>query len=271
MGMVFILTCFVYVAYASKNALKVNKKIDVISLVEDTLGECTAIVKAVGDFYPVYDTKDDLRRRSQKYTFATGVENKLKKCTAIADAVDTFRKDYIPWKSGLIGLRLSEIGFVKELLKKVSKGLGSVLYIASKDGDASTKFHSACDNQGPTVVIVKTTAGAVFGGYTDKSWSGAGSWVSSTTSFIFRIHPVKTHHIIKQSEVKHAIYRNPNYGPTFGAGHDIYIASGALSNTNSWVSSGRTYKFNSYPNYQLSDGTKKFQVKEYVVFKAVAL
>ena len=31
----------------------------------------------------------------------------------------------------------------------------------------------------------------------------------------------------------HAIYRGSSYGPTFGAGHDIYISNNANSNTNS--------------------------------------
>ena len=38
-----------------------------------------------------------------------------------------------------------------------------------------------------------------------------------------------------------AIYNNYGYGPTFG-GHDIYIANGAGSNTNSYSNLGYTYQ-----------------------------
>jgi len=263
-----------WIAYASqKTSTEVKNDKDhrvrannhVISFVEDTLGECSAIVKAVGGFVHVYDTENG-RRRSTKW-----VKSKLDTCASIADAVDTFREDYIPWARGLVGLRLSEVRFLTKLLKKVSKAIGPVLYIASKDGDATAKFHSACDNQGPTVVIVETTTGAVFGGYTGLDWSSVGSYGSSGTSFLFRMRPAKAHYVIKKSRVGNAIYRNPNYGPTFGGGHDLYIAAGALSNSNSYSNGGHGYTFPSHPNYQLADGSKHFQVKEYVVLKAVAL
>ena len=38
-----------------------------------------------------------------------------------------------------------------------------------------------------------------------------------------------------------AIYGNNGYGPTFGGGHDIYIASGAGSSTSSYCNMGHTY------------------------------
>lgn len=273
--MFLILTCMFWIAYASQKTstevkngkdLRVRANTHVISLVEDTLGECSAIVKAVGGFVHVYETENDIRRRSTRW-----VKSKLDTCASIADAVDTFREDYIPWTSGLVGLRLSEVRFLTKLLKEVSKAIGPVLYIASRDGDATAKFHSACDNQGPTVVIVETTTGAVFGGYTGLDWSSVGSYGSSGTSFLFRMRPAKAHYVIKKSKVGNAIYRHSSYGPTFGGGHDMYIASGALSNSKSYTNGGHGYKFPTHPNYQLADGSKHFQVKEYVVLKAVAL
>ena len=39
----------------------------------------------------------------------------------------------------------------------------------------------------------------------------------------------------------HAIYRYSGYGPTFGGGNDIYIASDANSNTNSYTNFGNSY------------------------------
>ena len=38
-----------------------------------------------------------------------------------------------------------------------------------------------------------------------------------------------------------AIYMNPSYGPTFGGGHDIYIADKANSNINSYAQIGLSY------------------------------
>ena len=38
-----------------------------------------------------------------------------------------------------------------------------------------------------------------------------------------------------------AIYMNPSWGPTFGGGHDIYIADKANSNINSYALFGFSY------------------------------
>ena len=42
---------------------------------------------------------------------------------------------------------------------------------ASLHGWASTVFHNRCDNQGPTVTIIRVGE-YIFGGYTDVSWGG---------------------------------------------------------------------------------------------------
>ena len=41
---------------------------------------------------------------------------------------------------------------------------------ASRDGWDSSRFHSLCDEKGPTVTIVKVGK-YIFGGYTSLSWS----------------------------------------------------------------------------------------------------
>ncbi len=43
------------------------------------------------------------------------------------------------------------------------------------------------------------------------------------------------------TSAQYAIYRSSGYGPTFGAGHNIYIADNANSNTNSYTNFGTYY------------------------------
>ena len=43
-------------------------------------------------------------------------------------------------------------------------------YRASSDGWGATDFHSKCDNQGPTIVIVQV-GNYIFGGFTNCNWS----------------------------------------------------------------------------------------------------
>ena len=45
-----------------------------------------------------------------------------------------------------------------------------LLYRASRDGFAAECFHSRCDNNGPTVTIVKSGE-YIFGGFTEHSWT----------------------------------------------------------------------------------------------------
>ena len=243
-----------------------------VKSVENTLRECSDIVEAVGDFLSVLERQDDTRRRDEKDSLTVGVTKKLKTCGKVIEAVDAFRKNsFTPYSRGHINLRLSEVGFINSELKLVSKKMGETLFIASKDGDTAAKFHSACDGKGPTIVIVETTTGNVFGGYTDLSWSSANAYAKSTKTFLFRLRPTTKRYDYKSGREGYAIYRGKNYGPTFGGGHDIYIVSSALSSTSSYTNGGHSYTFPSYPNYQLNDGVKNFKVKDYVVVKAIDL
>ena len=63
-----------------------------------------------------------------------------------------------------------------------------------------------------------------------------------------------------------AIYRSSIYGPTFGGGHDIFIASTANSNTNSYSYFGETNDY-SVPGgiqdkYTILAGTRYFTPDE---------
>jgi len=243
-----------------------------IKAVENTFEECTDIVKAVGDFIHLLDEDDNRRRDGKNDSLSVGVRKKLKTCGAIIDAVDTFREsNFFPWKAGHIELRWSEVGFISQELKQVSKKLGETLFVASKDGQSSTNFHSACDGKGTTVVIILTTTGNIFGGYAASSWTSSGSYVSASTSFLFRLRPSTRHYTMKKGKESYAIYRNKSYGPTFGGGHDIYIVNNALSSTSSYTNGGHSYDFPGYPNYQLNDGVKNFKVKDYVVVQAISI
>ena len=60
---------------------------------------------------------------------------------------------------------------------KVREWLGNdykwkLLYRASEHDYTSKSFHQYCDDKGPTLVIIKSSGGWIFGGYTTRSWSG---------------------------------------------------------------------------------------------------
>ena len=49
-----------------------------------------------------------------------------------------------------------------------------LIYRASEHGYTAESFHECCDNKGPTLIVIKSSGGWIFGGYTTQSWSGKG-------------------------------------------------------------------------------------------------
>ena len=47
-------------------------------------------------------------------------------------------------------------------------------YRASTHGWYAKDFHARCDDQGPTIVLVKVDE-YIFGGFTDTNWKGEGT------------------------------------------------------------------------------------------------
>lgn len=146
-------------------------------------------------------------------------------------------------------------------------------YRATDHGWSSSTFHSQCNGLGPTVTFVRVGE-YMFGGYTDRNWHSGSSYTHSVHGFLFSfknkdgLEPFKLH--IKNYQ--HAIYGNSGYGPTFGAGHDIYIAHGAGSNTNSYSNLGSNYvqvsgyKYGASDTQSLLAGSYNFQPHEVEVF-----
>lgn len=62
--------------------------------------------------------------------------------------------------------RLLLIRFLDTKYKKAS-----LIFSGSIDGWLIDDFHNNCDNQGPTLIIIKEIKGRVFGGFTTQCWS----------------------------------------------------------------------------------------------------
>ena len=136
-----------------------------------------------------------------------------------------------------------------------------LLFKATIDGDKSEDFHKKCDLMGSTITIVKSENGRRFGGYTSISWDkGKGNYFTEGINFLFSLD---TRLLYKNTSGTYHTYHNGSYGPTFGGGHDLYIANECLNNTSSY-SSKNCYGMTS--SYELN-GEKNFKVLDYEVFK----
>ncbi|KAL3136883.1 protein tyrosine phosphatase activity protein [Trebouxia sp. C0010 RCD-2024] len=93
-------------------------------------------------------------------------------------------------------------------------------------------FHSACNNQGPTIVLIRSSDGKFYGGYTSVSWTTSGNYRPDAQAFLFRLYSeadpgrycghVRTEKFqVSPSEQLHAQFSPSSHGPTFGGGHDL--------------------------------------------------
>jgi len=234
---------------------------DIVAGVNDTLDECLALADDVGNHVNAIPSQDDVRRAEQD----SDVDVLFGACASIIDAVDTYRinhnrhllLNFLDWP-GNAGLNV--------LLGSVNKKMGELLYVASRDGDHSSQFHAACDNKGPTLVVVQSTNGAVFGGYTGVGWTTSGSWAADAYSFLFQLRPSFKKYSNENSN--YAVLHYADYGPCFGFGHDLVIYNNPLSNYDSYTN-GNSYEKINGQDYSINDGKRNFKVLDYFVVKAI--
>jgi hypothetical protein len=154
----------------------------------------------------------------------------------------------------------------------------TLLYRASSHGFSSQNFHSHCDNKANTLTVIKTTNGNIFGGFTQQTWEGSGYKIDNN-AFLFGLvnqenNPIK---MKIKSGGQNAIYCHSGYGPTFGNGHDFYIASNSNLNQTSYSNLGVSYQ--QHPTHACGTtqaqsflaGSYNFQVSEIEVFSKLEI
>ena len=108
-----------------------------------------------------------------------------------------------------------------------------LIFKASINGDTSEIFHKICDGKGPTVTIVKSKNGHIFGGYLTVPFSSDRKSHSDDKAFLFSLTNLKKFKII---EVDHAVHHyDKGWGPYIGYKDscDLAIKSECLSNKKS--------------------------------------
>ena len=73
----------------------------------------------------------------------------------------------------LAGTQLVDMKYDAKLQKWTGDYNWRLIYRASEHEYTAKSFHECCDDvNGPTLVIIKSSGGWIFGGYTTESWSG---------------------------------------------------------------------------------------------------
>jgi len=254
------------VCWISISAASVNYE-DLVADVDNTLNECLSITDEVWNYVGEVDLVRDVRRRDDEKG-SDAITDKLGACVSMQKAVDNYRdsqsrlllvQKFVQWQ---------EKAYLNQLLVPVSKEIGMPIYVASYDGDGAKDFHDNCDGKGPTVVIVESRTGHVFGAYTDVSWSSSTGGQKSSSSFLFQLRPNFIQYDIRDGYESKAVYHHANYGPLFGTGSDLQIPDRALLNDTMAYSNGEYYNVNE--NDLHGGQNNQFQVKDYVVIEAVS-
>lgn len=152
------------------------------------------------------------------------IDEKIKSHSLISHILDdnTDRAQILEW--------VHESGYKKPFL----------LYRGSRDGFDAMSFHKFCDDYSPTLLIIKSNYGRVFGGFTDQTWNPTCTAKGSSFSWLFSLDE-KTKFPIKKEYRYCAIFAKDDYGPTFGNAFDLYLASDFRSELN-YSNLGRGYE-----------------------------
>ena len=153
---------------------------------------------------------------------------------------------------------------LKKLNKENSKIELNLLYKLTRDGDGCSTFHTKCDGKGPTIIIIQTTSGYKFGGYTSINWDNTtNNYKKDELAFIFSLNKKKKYKI-KSEKIGNAIWSGSNYGPIFGSGHDFYISNNCKSSSSG---TNTPYSYECDEKNGLTGGQRNFYVKEMEVFQ----
>ena len=150
---------------------------------------------------------------------------------------------------------------IKEKLNKTIKG-AKLLYRASRDGDKN-QFHSKCDGIENTVTFVKAKNGRKFGGFANKAFNSSNQWISDPNCFVFSLLHKECYYYNNNG---YMIYGSSSYGPLWGSGNDLYLASGCLNNTSSCTGQN-SFDYKGKSN-ALSGGTS-FQAEDYETYQLI--
>ena len=73
----------------------------------------------------------------------------------------------------------------------------TLLFSGTTHGWEISKFHELCDEKGPTITIMKSKAGKVFGGFAMQSWdSKTGDYKADEKAFIYSIDRQQIYRVI---------------------------------------------------------------------------
>jgi len=141
-----------------------------------------------------------------------------------------------------------------------------LLYKWTKDEKSQTAWHTKCDNKGPTVTIIWTKGGYVFGAYAHLPWAIDGGWKESKESFIFSLTDGKnrqSYQCLPFQNFNCGVFHHPSaIAMGYGDGCDIFLQMSPGSQASS-SDLGGTYKVpDGYSSQTFLAGSRNWTIEE---------
>lgn len=145
-----------------------------------------------------------------------------------------------------------------------------LLYKASKDGDSCEIFHNKCDRIKNTIVVVKTSGGRRFGGFTSETWVGNNIFKADKAAFTFSLDKLAVYELVNENR---AIYVEADSGPAFGNGCDFKIGDDCMHYNDNYsfeMSQECSYDYEGDEHALSEDGNRMgFYMIDYEVFEII--
>lgn len=167
-------------------------------------------------------------------------------------------------------------GFRQHLTQWLPQKQLKLIYRATRDGFSAQSFHQKCDNRGPTLTVIRSTGGYLFGGYTSASWETRvfSAVKTDKNAFLFTLsNPhgiIPTRYTIGPNSIHHAIcFNNDNFCAIFGAAYDICVSSNSNENYQSYTNFPCTYMDSSGKGNNTFTGAKNFRTNEIEIYSVI--
>lgn len=155
---------------------------------------------------------------------------KVKEMCQSLGIVDRERHGAVTFESSILTTRQLKKDFGSLFSDRPGGSCGAKFtrVLTKKQATGNSAYHTACDNKGPTVVIIKTTSNHIFGGYVGVNMVSNSNY-QTVPAFIFSLVNPRNKIVKLYPNGSNSIYCQTTYGPTFGSGHDIYVSGNLAS------------------------------------------
>ena len=221
----------------------------------------------------VHSLNDKIKNMEMKYN------NKIK---ALEDKIEKMEKREKINKANEIDLNsiiiqnIDNLEFLNDELENKLNGKikYNLIYRATRDGPKTSDFNKACNGKNNQLIVLKTTKGVIFGGFTGRGFQNTKNQrIKDNSVFLFSFKNKKIYRIIKDSNAIYEDARN-EYGIFFGkcdGDCPIYLGwrneNMLINNSETCSKLNKEYEFTK--DYELNEGEQYFNLEEIEVFQII--